>query len=540
MIRFIFLILFFISYSFSEGIVLPLKLPTNLKLYIPKNESTLPLLPPPSLVSSLDSMSLNDFVRYASKSLHKNILVSGTLNGTIDFVSNKTISNNEINSILRSALELNGYSLVSKSNYLMVVPSSDLPKYFNSGMGSFNTKVFKIDYSDVLPMLESVKSLLSSSGSAFGVAESKSLVVSDRPENIEKITRLVNALDRKPKPKHNSSLSYRLVNSSSVSVAQTLRGIFGKSLEGNVSSSTVSDIVISVNEPSNTIFINGDEDSLKRIPDIIKELDREQYQVYIQVRIVEINNDLSTKIGLKYGLEGGISSGSNFLTFASNMGGSSVVSESIFSSLSGTLGNVKQVLHIGAALDLLKAQGVSRTVSNPSVLCLNNKESKVIVGRTLSFSQGSTTGSAGTTNSLSRNDVGLNLTIKPLVASKDKLSLSIDAILENVLPTLDSNNQPMTTKQQIKTDSILHHGETIVLGGFVKDYDSNIKTAVPFLSDLPYLGDFFKHTAVNKTSDNLLLVITPYIVDDSMTLSKLQSDLGALGNLQKTFNEGIK
>ncbi|MDD5212575.1 MAG: type II and III secretion system protein, partial [Sulfuricurvum sp.] len=176
---------------------------------------------------------------------------------------------------------------------------------------------------------------------------------------------------------------------------------------------------------------------------------------------------------------------------------------------------------------------------DPSVLCLNNKESKVIVGKSLSFLKGSTTGSAGTSSSLDRVDVGLNLTIKPLVASKDKLSLSIDAVLENILPVMDSNNQPITSKQQIKTDSILHHGETIVLGGFVKSYDSVIDDGIPFLSDIPFIGGIFKHSSTITQKDNLLLVITPYIIDDSKSLSSLQTDLGAFGKLQKVYNDSL-
>lgn len=162
-----------------------------------------------------------------------------------------------------------------------------------------------------------------------------------------------------------------------------------------------------------------------------------------------------------------------------------------------------------------------------------------MVGKSISFLKGSTTGSAGTSNSLDRTDVGLNLTIKPLVASKDKLTLSIDAVLENILPVLDSNNQPVTSKQQIKTDSILHHGETIVLGGFVKSYESNNDNDVPFLSSIPLIGSIFKHNDKKTQKDNLLLVITPYIIDDSKTLSSLQKDLGALGQLQQLYNQQI-
>lgn len=497
------------------------------------------LLPPPPLVSTLDGMSLNEFIRLASKSLHKNILVSGKLDGSIDFLSNMDIKPHNVLNILRSALELNGYALVDNGSYYTVVSAKDLKQHDSVYLGSrssagFGTKVLHIKYSNVLPILDGVRSLLSASGSAFGVPDNGALIVSDFSDNLKLIQSLINDIDKKPIAKNELFKSFHLVNSNAQSVADTLRSTF--SADNNKSS-----ITISINADSNTLFVQGDEHLINRVPSMILDLDREQYQVYIQVRIIELNNDLSSKIGVKYGLDGGIVSASNFFTFAGNLGGFSIapVDPLVLTKLSGSLGNVNQLLTIGSSLDFLQSNGVSKTLSDPSVLCLNNKESKVVVGKSISFLKGSTTGSAGTSNSLDRTDVGLNLSIKPLVASKDKLTLSIDAVLENILPVLDSNNQPVTSKQQIKTDSILHHGETIVLGGFVKQYDSVVDDSVPLLSNIPYLGKIFEHSSTTTQKDNLLLVITPYIIDDSKTLSSLQIDLGSLGQLQKVYNTSV-
>jgi len=537
-----FLVIAFIVY-FSASTLhskeLPLIAPPPLQKQIPINTPMTPLLPPPPLVSNLEAMSLNEFIRYAAKSLGKNILVSGTLDGSIDFLSNKDFNKKQMLPLLRSALELNNYALVDNGSFYSVISAKELKNHDNAYLGKrsvsgFGSKVITINYANVLPILEGVKSLLSASGTAFGVLDSKALIVSDFPDNIKLITSLIKDIDKKPIPKNTVFKSFRLVNSSADTVAQTLRSTF--TTDGNIS-----DVTISINGDTNILFAQGEAAALNRIDSMIHELDREQYQVYVQVKIIELNNDLSSKIGVKYGLDGGIVSASNFFTFAGNLGGAAIapVNPLVFSQLTSSLGNVNQLLTIGASLDLLQNEGVSKTVSDPSILCLNNKESKVVVGKSLSFLTGNTTGSAGTSNALTRSDVGLNLTIKPLVASKDKLTLSIDAVIENVLPVLDSNNQPVTSKQQIKTDSILHHGETIVLGGFVKSYESNNDNDVPYLSDLPLIGGLFKHSEKKQQRDNLLLVITPYIIDDSKTLSSLQMDLGALGQVQKLYNDEI-
>jgi len=501
--------------------------------------SPIPLMPPPPLVSTLNNMSLLEFLRLASKSMKKNIILTDDIKGSIDYLSNQDITGADLLPLVKSALEINGYGLVDKGRYYYVVPAKDLKNHPHSFLGSrsassYSSKVYKIRYSNVVQILEGVNLVLSASGSAFGVADSNVLVVSDFPENIKLIDRLVSQIDSAPLPLNHTFKSFRLVNSSVSSVLSTVKSVY--STDNNRSS-----VSFSINEESNTLYASGSADLIDKLSSLVADLDREQYQVYIQVRIIELNNDLSSKIGLKYGIDGGIVSSSNFFTFAGNLGLSSapVVNSLITSKLSGSLGNVFQLLKIGAVLDLLQSEGVSKTISDPSLLCLNNKESKIVVGKSLSFLKGSTTGAAGTTNSLDRSDIGLNLIIKPLVASKDKLTLSLDAVLENVLPSLDSNNQPVTSKQQIKTDSILHHGETIVLGGFVKSYETNNKSSVPFLSDIPVFGSLFDSKSLVKQSDTLLLVITPYIIDDSRTLSQLQTDLGQLGSLQKVYNDSL-
>lgn len=513
--------------------------PVALKAPTPPIVGPITLMSPPPLISTLNNMSLNEFLKMASKSMKKNIVLTDDIKGTVDYLSNQDIKGRDLLPLVKTALAINNYGLVDKGSYYYVVPANDLKNHPHSFPGSrssssYVSKVIHIKYTNVLPILEGVKSLLSASGSAFGVSDNGSLIVSDFPDNLLLIERLVSQIDQAPIKKNQLFKSYHLVNSSADSVANTIRSIFA-------SDNNKSDFTISVNTDSNTLFAMGDSQNISRLDPMISDLDREQYQVYIQVRIIELNNDLSNKVGMKYGLDGGIVSSSNFFTFASNLSGSAVAPVSSFSltKLTASLGNVNQLLTIGATLDLLQSEGVSKTLSDPSLLCLNNKESKIVVGKSLSFLTGTTTNSTGTSNALSRSDVGLTLTMKPLVASKDKLSLSVDALIENILPSVDTNNQPITTKQQLKTDSILHHGETIVLGGFVKSYESVIEDGIPFLSKIPYLGKLFQHSSTITQKDNLLLVITPYIIDDSKTLSSLQKDLGALGQLQQLYNQQI-
>lgn len=374
---------------------------------------------------------------------------------------------------------------------------------------------------------QSVKVLLNS--------DVNGLVLVGHPEQVKELAKVIKTLDTERNLNEVIQI-LPLKNSEAKNVLATLNEIITKqtftdpSLKPNVSA----------NEEINAIILVGNPSLLKGLVKIIDTLDKEKYQVYVQARIVEINKNDAEQIGLKYSLGALDVSSSGLLAFSGNFGGSSAAS--IVQSLgvaipedAGTTG-----LAIGATLDFLQTKGASKTVSSPSILCVNNQESSIYVGKTLSFQTGSNTaGTLGTTSSFKREDVGLTLKIKPRVSSKDKVTLDVEAILENILPTVDTNNQPVTTKQNVLTQSILRHGETIIIGGLVKNYTSTTESKVPILGYIPILGMLFTHNDTQDQQDNLIVILTPYIIEKSEKLSQLQRELGELSRLQREYNDEV-
>ncbi len=324
-----------------------------------------------------------------------------------------------------------------------------------------------------------------------------------------------------------------LKNSDAKSVLATLTEIVTKqtyadpTLKPNVSAS----------EEINAVIIVGNPSILKGLKKIIETLDKEKYQVYVQARIVEINKEDAEQIGVKYSLAGITSTASGLLAFSGNFGGSSSLIENALAIVGSDA--INGGLAIGASLDFLQTNGASKTISSPSILCVNNQESSIYVGKTLSFATGSNTaGTLGTTTSYKREDIGLTLKIKPRVSSNDKVTLDAEAILENVL-SVDVNGQPVTTKQSVLTQAILRHGESIIIGGLVKNYTTDTVTKVPILGSIPLLGWFFTHKDSKDQQDNLIVILTPYIIDKSEKLSALQQQLGELSRLQTEYNKEV-
>ena len=365
------------------------------------------------------------------------------------------------------------------------------------------------------------------------------LIVVGMQDNVEKIESLVQEMDVESSANNGVEI-YELKNSDAKAVAVSLNEIISKQ--------TFSDPLmkpnVSANEEINAIIAVGEPMIIKGIKLIIDELDKEKYQVYVQARIVEINKKNAEDLGIKYGFDGAaVSSNGGLYSLSSNFGGSAITG-----TIGGAIGasavasGATSGFALGAAIDFLEQNGASKSVSNPSILCVNNKESSIYVGKTISVSTGSITGSTlggGVTSSYKREDVGLTLKIKPRVSSIDKVTLDIEAILENVLDDGSNNasGQPVTSKQEVKTQAILRSSENIIIGGLVKNYETKTVSKVPLLGDIPWLGEWlFSSTSTKVEEDNLVVILTPYVIEKSEKLSQLQKDLGVLAKMQKEYN----
>ena len=444
--------------------------------------------------------------------------------------------------------------LISKTAKLMTMKESntllltDYPaniqtiKRIIKDLDSKNSKTFKIvtvEHADLKKLHAQIadiaKSIFNEKVATQSVkvlmnSDVNGLVLIGNKENIAELEKIVKNLDTEQNLNEVVQI-IPLKNSDAKSVLATLTEIVTKqtftdpSMKPNVSAS----------EEINAVIIVGNPGVLKGLKKIIDTLDKEKYQVYVQARIVEISNNDAEQIGLKYSLGAVAATSAGLIAFSGNFGGKSALSMLP----PGYTPSTQTGMALGASLDFLQTNGASKTISSPSILCVNNQESSIYVGKTLSFATGSNTaGTLGTTTSFKREDVGLTLKIKPRVSSNDKVTLDAEAILENVL-TVDSNGQPITTKQSVLTQAILRHGESIIIGGLVKNYTTETVTKMPILGSIPLLGWFFTHTDTKDQQDNLIVILTPYIIDKSEKLSQLQQELGELTRLQTEYNKHV-
>lgn len=370
-----------------------------------------------------------------------------------------------------------------------------------------------------------------------------SLIIVGNRKNVDKLTALVKKLDTKTLNTKKVKI-FVLKNSNAKNVFNTLNSIYNKEHYSDVSLKPL----ISVSIATNSIIVVAQPVVLQEIHAIIARLDREKYQVYVKAKIIQINSNKAKQIGIQYGFSAGDVSSSGLYAMSANFGNTSLTNLANSSVLNylGTIGSgVKTAFALGAALDFLQSHDASKSLSSPSILCLNNKQSSIYVGKSISIQTGTISNAisgSNLTQTYQRYNIGLTLKIKPRVSSKDKVTLNVETILENIVSTGANtpSGQPITSKQEVKTQVILRNGESIVIGGLVKHASSLSKSKIPVLGDIPFIGKWLFSSNTKATSnENIVVILTPYVISKSDNISKLQEDLGLLSILQKEYNKKV-
>jgi len=327
-----------------------------------------------------------------------------------------------------------------------------------------------------------------------------------------------------------------LKNAESVNVIKILTGVIEKKTDQVKTKVNVSEkIFASADEESNSIILMGAKDEIDYYAELIRKLDVDRQQVYVKARIIEISETGTSNMGIQYGLEGLSSGGDGALTFAGNLGGPSVaLSTTALSTID--LPDVSDGLILGASINLLKQNYALDLVSEPSLLCINNKESSIYVGETRSVSSGTTVGTTTTTN-YTREDIGLTLKVKPRISNGNKVTLDITATMEDVTETDSSSEQPNTNKKEVITTAIVTNGESVILGGLTKNKKESTEDKVPFFGDIPLIGGLFRNSSELNDKVNLVIIITPYIIPKSKDLTYIRNQLSELKLLEDIYTK---
>ncbi len=297
-------------------------------------------------------------------------------------------------------------------------------------------------------------------------------------------------------------------------------GVFGATSGGgqtgaNAATTSVSDLEGNVrvvaDESRNALLIRAPRTEFRRIERALRELDKAPTQVLIEATIVEISLTGSLQYGMEWAFNNGLGGGST---------GSGALARSPNDSLSTSAGfSYSLVNNAGAVRATLKAlanKQQMRVLSNPSVLVLDNHSATFQVGNQVPVKNGNATTSNGVViDSFTYKDTGVLLSVSPSVNSGGLITLGVSqAVIDVADGPVNATEQSTFMTRQIQTRVAVRSGETVVLGGMIREKETRGRGGVPALSDIPLFGALFSTTAEARERTELMVLLTPRALED--------------------------
>ncbi|MFZ2207767.1 MAG: type IV pilus secretin PilQ family protein [Porticoccaceae bacterium] len=291
-----------------------------------------------------------------------------------------------------------------------------------------------------------------------------------------------------------------------------------------------------VDERTNTIILTDTEDKIAEFRSIVQQIDIPVRQVEIEARIVVANTDFRKQLGARWGVaalrEGGNSvlevtgqrvgldsEPGNPAEFFGN-GGTLDMSETLAVDLgvanptgSIALGLMRNNTFLDLELSALQSDGYGEIISQPKVITSDKKKATIKSGTEVPYQQAS---SAGNTN-IQFKDAVLKLEVTPLITPDNRIVMTLTVAQDSIgkfVPSGNGGQVPTIDTTNVETEALVGDGQTLVLGGIFKMESLDSVEKVPVLGDLPGVGRLFRHTSKDQKKQEILIFITPKILND--------------------------
>jgi type IV pilus secretin PilQ/predicted competence protein len=277
--------------------------------------------------------------------------------------------------------------------------------------------------------------------------------------------------------------------------------------------------VIEVDVRSNSLVITNTKESIGRIKKLVNELDVPLPQVLIDSKIIIASETFSRAIGVSWGARA-TSTGTGRAGILGGFGSSAIelgdepspefsVTPSPGAGALGFSVGAGRHGNLNAQLSLAEADGVSKTVASPRVIVNNKVKANISDGQT-QYLQAA--GGANASGSFEAVEAKLELTVTPQVTSVGSVLLDVSISKDDIVP-----GSTTTQNKKIETQVLVDSGATLVLGGVYQFGQSKNQGGIPLLKDLPFLGQLFRTDSSSNSKSELMVFITPQIVDINET-----------------------
>lgn len=375
----------------------------------------------------------------------------------------------------------------------------------------------KLEYAPAAEIAKTLNQIKTKIGAVIVDESSNTLIIKDTPIALDNMLNAIRELDAQTETK-----VYNLNYASAEKIKEKLTNSVSKLGK------------LEIDERTNKVIITDTPSKIAEIDELIQELDEKTKQVLIEAKIIQIDLTDEYKLGVNWdmffqGLEHAVL-GSNFQADLS------VVSPTASGSTGGVfkLGRLDQHKY-QATVRALEELGRTNTLSSPRVVTTNNEEAKILVGTNQPYATSTTTtpstGSSITSYQITYLDLGVKLYVTPTINDDGFITMKIKPEVSSTTSDYSyGDSSPRTTVPIVKTSQaestlMVKDGATIVLAGLIESRDVETRNQIPFLGNIPIIGNLFKSTTRGSDGQSakteLVIFVTPRIITGDVESEEL-------------------
>jgi general secretion pathway protein D len=288
---------------------------------------------------------------------------------------------------------------------------------------------------------------------------------------------------------------------------------------------SANEVRVIADKDTNALLIVATPGDYELIEEALKKLDVVRRQVLVEVLLAEV----TLTDGLEFGIDWFISARNNTSGTLNTMG---TLPASRTGSVAG-FGGLQLIQLTGdeirAVLRTLGTDGKTKVVAAPQVMVLDNEKAEIKIGDRISVQTQTQTGvntGTGVLNSFQYLETGVLLAVTPRINSGGMVTLEINQeVSQAKTPTGAGNPNPDVGTRSAKTSVVVGSGESVVLGGLIREENTRTSSGVPLLSKIPLLGALFGYQTLDRTRTELVMVVTPKIVSDTAQARQVTDEL---------------
>ena len=492
--------------------------------------------------------------------LRVNYVVDPRIKGRVTFRSVAPVAREQVLPLMEVILRLNGIGMVEESGLYRIVPISEIsrePAPIGFGRDPAKVPVTGKSLVQVVPFLymqstEVVKLLtpfLSSNAVVIDVPKSNQIIIVDTDASVRRILQLIDVFDsEKQKQQRAQVFVYHVQNSKAKEIANLLQQIFlgarpaatGPSptpsrpttpqaqqppqaqpqvqAVGAGGQTLVSDITrIFSDEALNAVIVLATPEDYSTIKETIAKLDLVPRQVVIEGVVARVSLTDNLSLGVAYAIETQFQIGTSTLEgLLAVSGGNLNVDGSIPSGSGFTFVGVDSGGRVRAFVNALATEGRSKLLAAPHILVSDNREARIQVGQQVPLVTSETYGTPGVApiQTVQYRDIGVILKVKPQVNEGGLVSLEVNqevSTFETVTLGV-ADKTIILNKAEASTSLVVQDGQTIVIGGLIREERSKSRSGVPFLSKIPILGYLFGSTSDDESRQEIIILLTPRVI----------------------------